>query len=446
MTPSRRPTSDRPQEHARRGPALALRRPLRRTRAGRRLAGLQPPGGPVPRHLDDVRGAVPLRLAGPVRLGLGVLREGSHRRRLPHPAHQDQRNPRHGNRRERRDPRLRRPHPGVGRDPRRRPDVDAKGLGPAGEHRHDVPRAADLGRHRVLLRAVPHVRGIPRTRPARRRRGNQGGGLTMDAALIAGIILVVGIAVLLLARVPIAVAVGFSAFAAVAAVIGMEKASFVAAQRLFTGVNSFTLLAIPFFILAGVLMNNGGIAGRLIDAAKVLVGRMPGSLAQTNVVANALFGSVSGAAVASAAAVGGVIGPRQRKEGYDRNFSAAVNIASAPSGMLIPPSNTLIVYSLVSSTSIATLFVAGYIPGILWALACMLVVWLYVRKRPELKNHVKVSLPTALLTIWRAVPSILMIVIVIGGILAGVFTPTESAAIAVVYCLILGFIYKAIKV
>ncbi|GAA3327277.1 TRAP transporter large permease [Paeniglutamicibacter sulfureus] len=268
----------------------------------------------------------------------------------------------------------------------------------------------------------------------------------MDAALVAGIVLVVGIAVLLLARVPIAVAVGISAFLAVAAVIGVEKAAFVSAQRMFTGINSFTLLAIPFFILAGVLMNNGGIAGRLIDAAKVLVGRTPGSLAQTNVVANALFGSVSGAAVASAAAVGGVIGPRQRKEGYDRNFCAAVNIASAPSGMLIPPSNTLIVYSLVSSTSIATLFVAGYIPGILWALACMLVVWLYVRKRPELKNHTKVALPVALLTIWRAVPSILMIVIVIGGILAGVFTPTESAAIAVVYCLILGFVYKAIKV
>ncbi|WP_143181161.1 TRAP transporter large permease [Glutamicibacter sp. 0426] len=268
----------------------------------------------------------------------------------------------------------------------------------------------------------------------------------MDAALIAGIVLVLGIAVLLLLRVPIAIAVGFSAFVAVAAVIGMEKASFVAAQRMFTGINSFALLAIPFFILAGVLMNNGGIAGRLIDAAKVLVGRMPGSLAQTNVVANALFGSVSGAAVASAAAVGGVIGPRQAKEGYDKNFSAAVNIASAPSGMLIPPSNTLIVYSLVSSTSIATLFVAGYIPGILWALACMLIVFLYVRKRKELNNYQKVTLPVALLTLWRAFPSILMIVIVIGGILAGIFTPTESAVIAVVYCLILGFAYRAIKI
>ncbi|WP_417217568.1 TRAP transporter large permease [Arthrobacter sp.] len=268
----------------------------------------------------------------------------------------------------------------------------------------------------------------------------------MDAALVAGIVLVVGIAVLLLARVPIAVAVGFSAFVAVAAVIGMEKASFVAAQRMFTGVNSFALLAIPFFILAGVLMNNGGIAGRLIDAAKVLVGRMPGSLAQTNVVANALFGSVSGAAVASAAAVGGVIGPRQAKEGYDRNFSAAVNVASAPSGMLIPPSNTLIVYSLVSSTSIATLFVAGYIPGILWAVACMFIVWLYVRRHPGVGVTERVPLKLALLTLWRAVPSILMIVVVIGGILAGIFTPTESAAIAVVYCLVLGFAYRAVKV
>lgn len=268
----------------------------------------------------------------------------------------------------------------------------------------------------------------------------------MEAAVVAGVVLIVGIAVLLLLRVPIAVSVGFSAFLAVAAVIGMEKASFVAAQRLFTGINSFTLLAIPFFILAGVLMNNGGIASRLIDAAKVIVGRMPGSLAQTNVVANAMFGSVSGAAVASAAAVGGVVGPRMKKEGYDKNFAAAVNVASAPSGMLIPPSNTLIVYSLVSSTSIATLFIAGYLPGILWAVACMIVVGLYVHKHKGVGITERVTLRQGLITLWRAVPSILMIIIVIGGILAGVFTPTESAAIAVVYCLILGFAYRAIKV
>jgi tripartite ATP-independent transporter DctM subunit len=268
----------------------------------------------------------------------------------------------------------------------------------------------------------------------------------MDIALIAGLVLVVGIAAMLLARVPIAVAVGLSAFLAIGAVIGFERGSFVAAQRMFTGVSSFTLLAIPFFILAGVLMNNGGIAARLIDAAKVLVGRMPSSLAQTNIVANALFGSVSGAAVASAAAVGTVVGPRQRQEGYDRGFAAAVNVASAPAGMLIPPSNTLIIYSLVSSTSIATLFVAGYVPGILWAAACMAVVALMRSLRPKNDARERVTLGIALLTLWRAVPAVLMIVIVIGGILAGIFTPTESAAIAVLYSLILGFVYKNIKV
>jgi tripartite ATP-independent transporter DctM subunit len=268
----------------------------------------------------------------------------------------------------------------------------------------------------------------------------------VETALLAGLILLIGIAVLIILSVPIAVAIGVSTVTAIIAVLGFDRAVLTTSQQVFAGINSFTLLAIPFFILAGVLMNNGGIASRLIDAAKVLVGRAPGSLAQTNIVANALFGSVSGAAVAAAAAVGTVMGPRQAKEGYDRGFAAAVNVASAPSGMLIPPSNTFIVYSLVSSTSIAALFVAGYGPGLLWALACMTVVYFYARKRPELKSTEKVSFAVAIQTLLKAVPSLLMIVIVIGGILAGIFTPTESAAIAVVYCLALGFIYKTIKV
>lgn len=268
----------------------------------------------------------------------------------------------------------------------------------------------------------------------------------METALLAGLILLIGIAVLIILSVPIAVAIGVSTVTAIIAVLGFDRAVLTTSQQVFAGINSFTLLAIPFFILAGVLMNNGGIASRLIDAAKVLVGRAPGSLAQTNIVANGLFGSVSGAAVAAAAAVGTVMGPRQAKEGYDRSFAAAVNVASAPSGMLIPPSNTFIVYSLVSSTSIAALFVAGYGPGLLWALACMTVVYFYARKRPELKSTEKVSFAVAVQTLLKAVPSLLMIVIVIGGILAGIFTPTESAAIAVVYCLALGFIYKTIKV
>lgn len=268
----------------------------------------------------------------------------------------------------------------------------------------------------------------------------------MEIALLTGLILLVGIVVLIALAVPIAVAIGLSSVVAIIAVLGLDRAVLTTSQQLFAGINSFTLLAIPFFILAGVLMNNGGIAARLIDSAKVLVGRAPGSLAQTNVVANALFGSVSGAAVAAAAAVGTVMGPRQREEGYDRAFSAAVNVASAPSGMLIPPSNTFIVYSLVSSTSIAALFVAGYGPGLIWVLACMLVVYVYSKRHKGLKTTERVSFAVGLQTIVKAIPAMLMIVIVIGGILAGIFTPTESAAIAVVYSLVLGFIYRAIKV
>ncbi|MDO5735722.1 MAG: TRAP transporter large permease [Propionibacteriaceae bacterium] len=269
----------------------------------------------------------------------------------------------------------------------------------------------------------------------------------MDPSTLAGLILLFGIIIGIVFSVPIAVVIGSVSLLAAVTLLGLEEAVLATAQRMFTGINSFPLLAIPLFVLAGVIMNNGGIAGRLVDAAKVMTGRMPASLAQTNIVANSLFGAVSGAAVAAAAAVGTVMNPRMVKEKYDRRFAAAVNVASAPSGMLIPPSNTFIVYSLVSSTSIAALFMAGLIPGILWALACMIVTYLYARRQPgKLKSDDHVSFTQGLLVIWRAVPSLLMIIIVVGGILAGFFTATESASIAVVYCLILSAIYRSIKV
>ncbi|AZQ76557.1 TRAP transporter large permease [Flaviflexus ciconiae] len=269
----------------------------------------------------------------------------------------------------------------------------------------------------------------------------------MDPNTLAGLILIVGIIFGIVVSIPIAVTIGVSTMLAAVPLLGLEQASLVTAQRMFTGINSFPLLAIPLFVLAGVIMNNGGIAGRLVDAAKVLTGRMPASLAQTNIVANSLFGAVSGAAVASAAAVGNVMHGRMVKDGYDKRFAAAVNVAAAPSGMLIPPSNTFIVYSLVSSTSIAALFMAGLIPGIMWVLACMLVVYLYARKQPgRLKSEERVSFTDGMKIIWRAVPSLLMIVIVVGGILGGLFTATESASIAVVYCLILSMVYRTIKI
>ena len=263
---------------------------------------------------------------------------------------------------------------------------------------------------------------------------------------VAALILLIGIVLLIIASVPIAVAIGMSSLLAAMAVLGPENAAQAAAQRMFTGTNSFSLLAIPFFVLAGSLMNSGGIAGRLIDAAKVLVGRLPASMAQTNIVANSMFGAVSGAAVAAASAVGTVMTPRMKEDGYSRSYAAAVNVASAPSGMLIPPSNTFIVYSLVSSTSIAALFMAGVGPGLLWVIACLIVGTLLARKENYRRDVARPSFSVVLLTLWRAVPSLLMIFIVIGGILLGWFTPTESAAIAVVYCLVLGFAYRAIRV
>ncbi|MGN7477972.1 TRAP transporter large permease [Solibacillus silvestris] len=268
----------------------------------------------------------------------------------------------------------------------------------------------------------------------------------MGTAGIAGLILFLGVAFFLIIGAPISISVGIASVLAMFSILGPENALQTSAQRMFTGMNSFTLLAIPFFILAGVIMNNGGIAMRLVNCAKVLAGRMPGSLAQTNVLANMMFGSISGSAVAAAAAVGSTMAPMQEKEGYDKSFSAAVNIASAPTGMLIPPSNTLIVFSLVSGgTSIAALFMAGYVPGILWGIGCMLVAY-FIAKRKGYKSDEKVPFKVALKVFVDAIPSLLLIVIVIGGIIKGAFTATEGSAIAVVYALLLSFLYRTIKV
>lgn len=267
----------------------------------------------------------------------------------------------------------------------------------------------------------------------------------MEVAVQAAMILFFGVAILLVIGAPISVSVGIASVLAMFSILEADNALLTSAQRMFTGMNSFALLAIPFFILAGVIMNNGGIAIRLVNCAKVLSGRLPGSLAHTNIVANMLFGSISGSAVAAAAAVGGTMTPLQEKEGYRREFSAAVNIASAPTGMLIPPSNTLIVYSLVSGgTSIAALFMGGYIPGILWGIGCMIVAF-FLAKKFGYKSEGGVTLMQALRVFWDAIPSLLLIVIVIGGIIGGVFTATEGSAIAVVYSLLLSFFYRTIK-
>jgi tripartite ATP-independent transporter DctM subunit len=268
----------------------------------------------------------------------------------------------------------------------------------------------------------------------------------MELDMLGIIVLVSSFVFFLVIGTPIAYSIGLSAMATMLVSFDILPAFSTMAQRMATGLESFSLLAIPFFILAGQLMNSGGIAMRLIEFAKVLVGRLPGGLALVNVTANMLFGAISGSAAASASAIGTIMGPRMEKEGYDKNFSAAINVTSATTGLSIPPSNILIVYALASGgTSIAALFLAGYVPGILTGLAIMLVgsVYAYRKKYPV---GDKIPFRQGVKKFLDAIPSLMMLVVVIGGIIAGIFTATEAAAIAVVYSLILALLYKEITV
>ena len=260
--------------------------------------------------------------------------------------------------------------------------------------------------------------------------------------IIGIVVLVVSFFFLLTVGVPIAYSIGVAGVLTMLVHIDSLPALTTYALRMASGLDSLALLAIPFFILAGNIMNSGGIALRLIDFAKVLVGRLPGGLAVVNVVANMLFGAISGSAAAAASAIGSIMTPEMRKAGYDPHFSAAVNISSATTGMTIPPSNVLIVYSLASGgVSVSALFMAGYLPGILTGIALMIVAALFAAKAGYPVGE-RVPFKEAIRCFFRAVPSLMLLVIVIGGILAGWFTATEASAIAVLYALLLSFFYK----
>ncbi|MGA9590774.1 MAG: TRAP transporter large permease subunit, partial [Salegentibacter sp.] len=196
------------------------------------------------------------------------------------------------------------------------------------------------------------------------------------------LILVITFLILLSIGVPVAWSIGISCLATMLVSIDSIPAFTTVAQRMATGLDSFSLLAIPFFILAGQIMNRGGIANRLITFAKALIGSLPGGLIYVNVIAAMLFGAISGSAVAAASAIGGILGPHMEKENYSKEFGAAINITSSTTGLVIPPSNVLIVYSLASGgVSIASLFLAGYIPGILMGLALMLTAAFWIKKK-----------------------------------------------------------------
>jgi tripartite ATP-independent transporter DctM subunit len=260
------------------------------------------------------------------------------------------------------------------------------------------------------------------------------------------LILVLSFVILLGIGVPVAWSIGISCILTILASIDSLAAFTTVAQRMATGLDSFSLLAIPLFILAGQIMNQGGIANRLIAFAKALMGALPGGLIYVNVIAAMLFGAIAGSAVAATSAIGGILGPPMEKEGYSKEFGAAVNITSSTTGLVIPPSNVLIVYSLASGgVSIASLFLAGYLPGILMGLALMLVAAVWIKKKKYPAGE-PANLKNIAVTFLHALPSLLLLVVVIGGIVSGIFTATEASGIAVLYCLILSFINRELKV
>jgi tripartite ATP-independent transporter DctM subunit len=266
----------------------------------------------------------------------------------------------------------------------------------------------------------------------------------MDIAII---VLIASFIALLALSVPIAFSIGIATILTMLFTIAPGPAVTTVAQRMATGIDSFALLAIPFFILSGQLMGRGGIARRLIAFAKVIVGMFPGGLAYVNVLACMFFGAISGSAVAATSAIGGFMVPIMNKEGYEKNFNTAVTVTAATTGLLIPPSNILIVYSLASGgVSIAALFIAGYLPGILVGLGLIAVaaVTASVRKYPVGDRP---SLLFAVKRLLDAIPSLLLIIIVIGGIIAGIFTATEAGVVAVLYSLLLSVaLYREVRI
>ena len=251
--------------------------------------------------------------------------------------------------------------------------------------------------------------------------------------------------VLLACSVPIAYAIGIASLVTIVQIVPIDISVLTSAQRVFVGMSKFSLTAIPFFILAGNIMNQGGIAKRLVNFVMAILGKLPGALLVTNIGANGLFGAISGSAVAAAAAVGSMVQEGEKEQGYDNALCAATNGASAPSGLLIPPSGAMITFSLASGgTSVAALFMAGYLPGFIWVVACMIVAVIVASNKGYTQTGVKFSWRVLGIATLQAIPALSLIVVVIGGIVGGVFSATEGAAIAVVYALIISLFYRSL--
>ncbi|WP_321342275.1 TRAP transporter large permease subunit [uncultured Cohaesibacter sp.] len=253
--------------------------------------------------------------------------------------------------------------------------------------------------------------------------------------------------ILLIIGTPIAIGLVFSGVLTLSLQLDPASMLSTTGEKLFNSLDNFGFLALPCFVLAGNIMTHAGIARRLIDLAMLMGRRIPGNLWQANVIANMLFGCLSGSGIAAATAIGSMVAPIAKEKKYDMPFTTAVNAASAPAGMLIPPSGPFIIYSLISggSASIVALFLAGYVPGIIMGLSVMIVAYIYARrnKYPTDKSPYKAS--EVLVTLTRALPSLTLVLVVIGGIVGGVFTAIEGSGVAVFYSLLLALLYRSIS-
>ncbi|MDD4586464.1 MAG: TRAP transporter large permease [Aminobacterium colombiense] len=244
-------------------------------------------------------------------------------------------------------------------------------------------------------------------------------------------------------NVPIAIAIGLASVAAI--LFSGSIPPIVVVQKMFTAADSFPLMAVPFFILAGSLMEFGGISRRLVEFANSIVGRFSGGLAFVAIMASMFFGAISGAAVATVAAIGTILIPAMVRRGYDKPFATAVQATAGTLGVMIPPSIPMIIYGVLTGVSIGALFMGGILPGILVGLSLMFVAWLISRKKGY-RGDEKSSLNRIWQTFKQAILALLMPVIILGGIYGGVFTPTEAAVVAVVYGFVVGFfIYRELN-
>src|SRR4030043_2340114 len=249
--------------------------------------------------------------------------------------------------------------------------------------------------------------------------------------------------VLILINIPSAVAM---ALTAIIFFIGLGQGSLLTMlpQRMYASTTGFTLLAIPFFILAGNLMNAGGTTNRIFRFAKAVVGHIPGGLGQVYVIANVIFSGMSGSAIADAAGLGQILHKAMVDNGFKPKFSAAIVAAAAPIGPVIPPSIPFVLYGALTGVSVGQLFLAGFIPGALMAIAMMAAIWV-IAKRHHFPKEERAHFNEVVASIKEAFLPLLTPVIIIGGILTGFFTPTEAAVVASLYALFLGFLYKDLK-